>query len=92
MMTTALLSFAALLEVGGDALIRLGLRDGRATGLLLGGAALVAYGLMVNALRWDFGRLDLSRAAALKNRKIRGVEFYRWTRYSVTVPAASSIS
>jgi small multidrug resistance family-3 protein len=57
MATAALLALAAFLEVGGDALIRLWLREGSATGLVLGGAALVAYGLMVNALRWDFGRL-----------------------------------
>jgi small multidrug resistance family-3 protein len=57
MATAALLAIAALLEVGGDALMRLWFRKGSAPGLILGGAALVAYGLMVNVPRWDFGRL-----------------------------------
>ncbi|HEY3267594.1 MAG TPA: hypothetical protein VGM37_11745 [Armatimonadota bacterium] len=51
------LLLAALLEVGGDALIRWGLRGGRAAGFIAGAAALFAYGVAVNAPRWDFGRL-----------------------------------
>jgi drug/metabolite transporter superfamily protein YnfA len=50
------LALAALLEAGGDAAIRLGLR-GRGWGLLAGPLLLVAYGFMVNQPRWDFGRL-----------------------------------
>jgi drug/metabolite transporter (DMT)-like permease len=56
-----LLLFAALLETGGDALIRLGLRGGtplvRALWMLAGGVVLFAYAYAVNAPGWDFGRL-----------------------------------
>jgi hypothetical protein len=52
---------AALLEAGGDALVRLGLGSGtppaRAGRFGLGALALFAYGLTVNAPAWDFGRL-----------------------------------
>jgi drug/metabolite transporter (DMT)-like permease len=57
----AILLIAAIFEAGGDALVRMGLRQ--QTGALrwmtfLGGAAvLFAYGLTVNAPDWDFGRL-----------------------------------
>ncbi len=52
----ALLTVAALLEAGGDALVRVGLRGSR--WVLMGGSlALVAYGFLVNLTRWDFGRL-----------------------------------
>ena len=48
---------AALLEVGGDAVVRLGLR-GRKWPLILGGCLmLAAYGLVVNLVRWDFSKL-----------------------------------
>ncbi|MCC2669636.1 MAG: hypothetical protein K0Q72_2107 [Armatimonadetes bacterium] len=52
----ALLLLAALLEAGGDALIRFGLR-GAKWGLWAGAVALVVYGFVVNLARWDFGRL-----------------------------------
>lgn len=55
-MVWGLLVVAALLEAGGDAGVRLGLR-GRAWGFLVGPAALVAYGFLVNMPRWDFSRL-----------------------------------
>src|SRR6267154_1683890 len=61
--TTALLLlfFAAVLEAGGDALIRLGLHGGtplvRALWMLAGCLVLFAYGYAVNAPGWDFGRL-----------------------------------
>lgn len=55
------LAFAALLEAGGDALVRSGLHASgapRQAGLIaLGGLALTAYGVAVNAPGWDFGRL-----------------------------------
>ena len=54
------LFLAALLETGGDALIRTGLRSLGAVriGLLLCGAlALFVYGCVVNASQWHFGRL-----------------------------------
>jgi len=56
-----LLLFAAVLEAGGDALIRLGLHGGtplvRTVWMLAGGLVLFAYGYAVNAPGWDFGRL-----------------------------------
>ena len=52
----AVLELAALLEAGGDAGVRLGLR-GRAWGFVVGPLALVAYGFLVNAPRWEFSRL-----------------------------------
>jgi len=48
---------AAIMEVGGDALIRKGLRGG---GVLLVGAGVLAlgsYGIVVNMVRWDFSKL-----------------------------------
>lgn len=55
-----LLALAALLEVGGDALMRTGLHHTGTTRLvwLLGGAATLAgYGIFVNLGPWDFGRV-----------------------------------
>lgn len=52
-----LLVLAAVLEVGGDALVRWGLKGGRWYGLTLGAAVLFGYGLSVNLPKWDFGRL-----------------------------------
>lgn len=52
----AVLVVAALLESGGDAGVRLGLR-GHAWGFLVGPLALVAYGFIVNLSRWEFSRL-----------------------------------
>lgn len=54
--TFAILILAAGLEVGGDALIRIGL-TGPAYSLVAGGIALVAYGLLVNQSGLDFNRL-----------------------------------
>ena len=51
------LVLAAALEVGGDALVRWGLRGGRWIGLVMGAAVLFGYGLSVNLPKWDFGRL-----------------------------------
>lgn len=56
-----LLLVAAMLEAGGDAIVRSGLHTHNATsrvGLLAAGAGvLFAYGVVVNAPPWDFGRL-----------------------------------
>ena len=49
--------FAALIEVGGDAVIRRGLRGRTAAWILLGCAMLAFYGVMVNTLKWDFSRM-----------------------------------
>ncbi len=52
-----LLVLAALLEVGGDALIRGGLQRRGVLLLLSGAATLVIYGFMVNMTKLDFSRL-----------------------------------
>jgi drug/metabolite transporter superfamily protein YnfA len=48
---------AAVLEVGGDAVIRLGLRGGSPAVIVAGCLALGCYGLVVNLVKWDFSRL-----------------------------------
>jgi drug/metabolite transporter superfamily protein YnfA len=48
---------AALLEVGGDAAIRRGLRGGGLAFIIAGWVALGCYGLVVNSVKWDFSRL-----------------------------------
>jgi hypothetical protein len=45
---------AALLEVGGDAAIRRGLRGSGWLFILAGFVVLGSYGLVVNTVRWDF--------------------------------------
>ena len=56
MQTAIALLLAALLEVGGDALTRIGLRE-RPIFLAAGALALFVYGVVVNQGRFDFGRL-----------------------------------
>lgn len=53
----ALLVAAAVLEVGGDAVIRKGMRGGGIVRMTLGALALGAYGIAVNVLHVDFSRL-----------------------------------
>jgi small multidrug resistance family-3 protein len=53
----AFLTLAALLEVGGDGLVRWGLKGGRVLGFVLGAIVLFTYGMLVNMPKWDFGRL-----------------------------------
>ena len=48
---------AAILEVGGDAVVRHGLRGRSAGWILLGCATLAGYGLVVNSVKWDFSKL-----------------------------------
>jgi small multidrug resistance family-3 protein len=59
--TLIVLFLAAVLEAGGDALVRAGLhgpsRGIRFTFLGLGAAVLFGYGYVVNAPDWNFGRL-----------------------------------
>ena len=57
-----LLFLAAVLEAGGDAIVRTGLRhsSGAATRIglfVLGGLVLFAYGVAVNSPAWNFGKL-----------------------------------
>jgi small multidrug resistance family-3 protein len=56
MQTVIALLAAALFEVGGDALTRVGLRD-RPIFLAAGALVLFAYGIVVNQGRLGFGRL-----------------------------------
>ncbi|HEY2658592.1 MAG TPA: hypothetical protein VGI79_02645 [Caulobacteraceae bacterium] len=55
------LSLAALLEAGGDAIVRSGLHSQgvsqRIGIIVLGGLVLTSYGVFVNLPQWDFGRL-----------------------------------
>ena len=48
---------AALLEVGGDAVIRHGLRGQRPAVVFAGFVTLGSYGLLVNSVRWEFSKL-----------------------------------
>jgi len=48
---------AAVLEVGGDALIRKGLRGSGWAFIVAGCVVLALYGLMVNTVKWDFSKL-----------------------------------
>lgn len=52
----AILIMAAALEVGGDALVRIGL-GGRSYLIAAGGITLLAYGILVNKSGLDFNRL-----------------------------------
>ena len=59
-LTPVLLAVAACLEVGGDAIVRLGLRGhavARIGYLTLGAVVLFGYGVFVNTAPADFGRL-----------------------------------
>jgi len=48
---------AAILEVGGDAIIRRGLRGNIVWFIVLGFVTLGCYGVVVNTVKWDFSRL-----------------------------------
>jgi small multidrug resistance family-3 protein len=48
---------ASLLEVGGDAVGRKGLRGSRALVIVAGCLMLAGYGLLVNAVSWNFSKL-----------------------------------
>ena len=48
---------AAVLEVGGDALIRKGLRTHGVLWIVLGFVILGTYGIVVNTVKWDFSKL-----------------------------------
>jgi Uncharacterised BCR, YnfA/UPF0060 family len=60
-LTSLLLLVAACLEVGGDAVVRIGLKNSvgmtQVTLVALGGVILLAYGIFVNIAPADFGRL-----------------------------------
>jgi small multidrug resistance family-3 protein len=48
---------AATLEVGGDAIVRRGLRGSGWVFLVVGCAMLAGYGLVVNLVKWDFSQM-----------------------------------
>jgi drug/metabolite transporter (DMT)-like permease len=48
---------AAILEVGGDAVVRKGLRGSGLIIILIGFAMLGCYGVVVNMVKWDFSKL-----------------------------------
>ena len=48
---------AALLEVGGDAIIRRGLRNSGPLLIITGFVVLGCYGLVVNSVKWDFSKM-----------------------------------
>ena len=48
---------AAILEVGGDAVVRKGLRGSSLAVVLAGCAVLGGYGVVVNIVKWDFSKL-----------------------------------
>ena len=48
---------AAMLEVGGDAVIRKGLHGGIFGFIIAGFLMLGCYGVVVNTMKWDFSRL-----------------------------------
>ena len=48
---------SALLEVGGDAVVRSGLRGRKWALVLVGCSMLAAYGVVVNLVKWDFSKL-----------------------------------
>jgi small multidrug resistance family-3 protein len=48
---------AAILEVGGDAVIRTGLNRRSLALIVAGCLALGTYGVVVNTVKWDFSRL-----------------------------------
>jgi drug/metabolite transporter superfamily protein YnfA len=48
---------AAVLEVGGDAMVRKGLHGRGALFIIPGCLMLGCYGIIVNTVRWDFSKL-----------------------------------
>ena len=50
-------ALAAIFEVGGDAVIRLGIKNNNVILMLFGAATLGGYGLIVNSVDWDFSKI-----------------------------------
>jgi small multidrug resistance family-3 protein len=48
---------AALLEVGGDSIVRMGLRSHGVGFIAIGFIMLGCYGIVVNTVKWDFSKL-----------------------------------
>jgi drug/metabolite transporter superfamily protein YnfA len=50
-------ALAAIFEVGGDAVIRMGIKNNNFILMLLGAVTLGGYGLIVNSVDWDFSKI-----------------------------------
>ncbi len=50
-------ALAAIFEVGGDAVIRLGIRNNNIILIGLGATTLAGYGLIVNSVDWNFAKI-----------------------------------
>ena len=53
----AAFALAAIFEVGGDAVIRMGIKNNNIILMFLGAATLGGYGLIVNSIDWDFSKI-----------------------------------
>jgi drug/metabolite transporter superfamily protein YnfA len=50
-------ALAAIFEVGGDAVVRMGIKTNSIILMLLGAATLGGYGLIVNSVDWNFSKI-----------------------------------
>jgi drug/metabolite transporter superfamily protein YnfA len=50
-------ALAAIFEVGGDAVVRMGIKSNNIILMLLGAATLGGYGLIVNSVDWNFSKI-----------------------------------
>ena len=50
-------ALAAVFEVGGDAVIRMGIKNNNLVVMIFGALSLAAYGLIVNTLDWNFSMI-----------------------------------
>jgi len=57
MLAFATFFISAVLEVGGDAVVRKGLRGGSLAVIAVGCILLASYGVLVNTVTWDFSKL-----------------------------------
>jgi small multidrug resistance family-3 protein len=48
---------ASILEVGGDVVIRKGLRGGSLITIIIGCIVVSCYGIVVNIMKWDFSKI-----------------------------------
>jgi small multidrug resistance family-3 protein len=50
-------ALAAIFEVGGDAVVRMGIKSNNIVLMLLGAGTLGGYGLIVNSVDWNFAKI-----------------------------------
>jgi len=91
--TIVVLILSAVLEAGGDALIRVGL-TGRIVMFIAGGACLVAYGVLVNQGKVDFGRLIGAYIGVLfiVSQAIAIIYFHQYPRPKTIVGGAAIVA